>query len=88
VRATGGLADTVSEFDPAIGSGNGFVFVRYEAAELIAAMRRALELFREPATWQRLMAKCFAADFSWSITAAHYMNLFERLLAAKRRSAR
>ena len=34
VRGTGGLADTVTEFDPASGSGNGFVFVRYEGPEL------------------------------------------------------
>ena len=31
VRATGGLRDTVSEFDPATGVGNGFVFDEYEA---------------------------------------------------------
>ncbi len=88
VRATGGLADTVTEFDPASGSGNGFVFVRYEGPDLIAAMRRALRLFEDRAAWRRLMANGFAADFSWAITAMHYMNLFDRLIATKARSAR
>ncbi|HEY2105171.1 MAG TPA: glycogen synthase GlgA [Candidatus Binataceae bacterium] len=81
VRATGGLADTVAEFDPATGSGNGFVFERYEAAELIAAMRRALRVFGDPAAWRRLMANCFAADFSWSAAAARYMELYRQLVA-------
>lgn len=88
VRAIGGLADTVSEFDPISGSGNGFVFVPYEGPELIGAMRRALRVFEDRAAWRRLMANCFAANFSWSIAAAHYMDLFQRLLAATGRSAR
>jgi starch synthase len=88
VRATGGLTDTVSEFDPANGSGNGFVFVPYEGREMIAALRRGLRLFEDRATWKRLTANCFAANFSWSIAAAQYMKLFERLLAGRGRSAR
>jgi starch synthase len=83
VRATGGLADTVAEFDPATGSGNGFVFERYEAAELIGAMRRALRVFGDPAAWRRLMANCFAADFSWSAAAARYMELYSQLIAER-----
>ncbi len=86
VRATGGLADTVAEFDPA-GAGNGFVFSGYTAPELIAALRRALRVFRDPLAWRRLMANCFAADFSWASAAARYMELFEQLLADRQRSA-
>jgi starch synthase len=87
VRATGGLADTVAEFDPATGLGNGFVFDGYTRQELITALRRALRIFRDPPAWRRLMANCFAADFSWSAAAAHYMELFAQILAARERSA-
>jgi starch synthase len=86
VRSTGGLADTVEEFDPATGSGNGFTFNGYTAQELIAALRRALRIFHDPPAWRRLMANCFAADFSWSSAAVRYMELFEQLLAERRRS--
>jgi starch synthase len=88
VRATGGLADTVAEFDPATGSGNGFAFERHEAAELIAAMRRALRVFGDRAAWRRLMPNCFAADFSWSAAAARYMEFYRQLIADRARHLR
>ena len=63
VRATGGLRDTVSEFDPARGTGNGFVFEKFEAAEMVAALSRMVATFRDRAKWRRLMANCFAVGF-------------------------
>jgi starch synthase len=86
VRATGGLADTVAEFDPTTGTGNGFVFERYEAGELVAAMGRALRTFGDRAAWRRLMANCFAADFSWAASAARYMELYNQLLTERMRN--
>jgi len=88
VRATGGLADTVAEFDPATGTGNGFVFERYAAPELIGAMRRALRVFGDQAARGRLMANCFAADFPWSAAAARYMELYNELIVDRARYSR
>jgi len=88
VRATGGLADTVAEFDPVAAIGNGFVFTRYEAAELIAAIRRALLVFADPSAWRRLMANCFAAEFSWPAAAARYMEFYNLLIAERARNRR
>ena len=79
VRATGGLRDTVSEFDPASGIGNGFVFEKFEAAEMVAALRRAVATFKNRALWRRLMANCFAADFSWEVAARKYADWFQHL---------
>ena len=87
VRATGGLADTVAEFDPITGTGNGFVFREYAAADLLDALRRGLKVFGDRAAWRRLLANSFAADFSWSVAARKYMDLFEQLIAQKRRTA-
>ena len=42
VRATGGLCDTVHDFDPDSREGTGFVFVPYEAGAMVAALKRAL----------------------------------------------
>jgi starch synthase len=88
VRSTGGLADTVAEFDPATGSGNGFVFERYETAELIAAIRRGLQVFTKQLAWRRLMANCFAADFSWAAAATTYMKFYRQLIAERERAPR
>jgi len=79
VRATGGLRDTVSEFDPAAGTGNGFVFEKFEAGAMVSALGRMVATFRERAMWRRLMANCFASDFSWERAARQYVEWFKRL---------
>jgi len=79
VRATGGLRDTISEFDPHSGSGNGFVFHDYRTEELVAALARAVETHRSRQLWGRLMDNCFAADFSWDRAASEYLGWFKRL---------
>jgi len=79
VRATGGLADTIAEFNPESGHGNGFAFREYRDTELVAAVRRAIASFRQREFWSRLMGNGFAADFSWRAAARHYLALFERI---------
>ena len=79
VRATGGLRDTVSEFDPAGATGNGFVFDKFDGAEMVAALGRMVATFRERARWRRLMENCFAADFSWERAVRQYVAWFTRL---------
>lgn len=79
VRATGGLRDTINEFNPKNGTGNGFVFTDYQPASLVEALARATRLFHQPAPWKRLMDNCFASDFSWPYAAARYLEWFERL---------
>ena len=76
VRATGGLADTVQDFDPSIRVGNGFVFQRYEPAEMLAALRRAFVVYRQPHLWSQLRANGMACDFSWRRSAEGYDALY------------
>ncbi len=82
VRATGGLKDTVAEFDPQHGTGNGFMFNDYRADAMVDAMTRAGRLFADRAAWRRLMDNCFAADFSWTVSAHHYLRWFDDLRRA------
>jgi starch synthase len=83
VRATGGLKDTVAEFDPQHGTGNGFMFTDYRADAMVNAMARARRLFADRAAWRRLMDNCFAADFSWTASARHYLRWFDDLRQAR-----
>jgi starch synthase len=83
VRPTGGLRDTVREFDPAAGTGNGFVFEKFDAAEMVAALARMVATFKDRAAWRRLMANCFASDFSWERAARQYVEWFTRLRKAR-----
>lgn len=83
VRATGGLADTVKDFDPRTGEGNGFSFVRYDRWALFAAIVRALENYKYKDTWRRLQVKGMTADFSWNASARKYVELYYRAIAAR-----
>ena len=80
VRSTGGLADTVDEFDPVSRTGNGFVFQAFEADEMLMAMRRALAVHGEPALWRAVQRNGMAADFSWRASADGYDHLYEEAL--------
>ena len=83
VRATGGLRDTVSEFDGVKSTGNGFVFDKFESADMVSALRRMVSMFRDRAKWRALMANCFASDFSWDRAARQYVEWFTRLRNAR-----
>ena len=81
VRAVGGLADTVEEFEPIVGTGTGFRFEEYAPAEMVAALRRAISIHRQPELWTKLQQNGMAKDFTWGRRAAQYEALYERALA-------
>ncbi|MGH2505707.1 MAG: glycogen synthase [Ktedonobacterales bacterium] len=78
VHQTGGLADTVQEFDPAAETGNGFTFARYDPYHLFAAIMRALEAYRFADPWRELMLRAMLADYSWDASAEQYVALYRR----------
>ncbi|HVF09163.1 MAG TPA: glycogen synthase GlgA [Abditibacteriaceae bacterium] len=79
VRATGGLADSVMEFGPATGCGNGFVFHDYSVPALLEAMKRALHCYRSD-DWPRVMQNAFTCDFSWDASACAYAQLYRDIV--------
>ncbi len=82
VRATGGLADTVTDCTPeslADGTATGFRFGPYDAGAFLDAVRRALETYRErPEQWLQLVRTGMGQDWSWDRSAAEYEKLYER----------
>lgn len=86
VRATGGLADTVYDYNPVTGSGNGFVFTEYDGRALYHAITRALEVYYErPEEWKRLMRTCMELDFSWARSAVEYLQLYQEAMNKRTR---
>ena len=77
VRATGGLDDTVTDYNDAAESGTGFKFRPYTAAALLDAMRRAKAVFANPSNWKRLQVAGMRQDFSWDRSAREYVKLYE-----------
>ncbi len=76
VRAVGGLADTVEEFDPLTGCGTGFLFQRYEAGEMVVTLRKAIAVHRQPTLWSALQRNGMSRDFSWRSSADGYDRLY------------
>jgi starch synthase len=87
VHRIGGLADSVSDYSPETGLGNGFSFVEYDPMALYTALVRAVEAYRHRDIWNQLVRRCLAADFSWRRSAARYVDLYYRALTARRRPA-
>jgi starch synthase len=80
VRSVGGLADTVQEYNPHSGEGNGFAFTNYDPWELFAAIVRALEVFRFKDIWRTLQQRGMAADHSWETSAMRYVEIYHNAL--------
>ena len=80
VRATGGLADTVTDYsEPALagGTATGFSFEEYTPEALSGAVERALDLWRDQSSWRRLMLNGMAQDWSWERSAREYEAVYE-----------
>lgn len=82
VRATGGLDDTITNFDPAAGTGNGFKFHDATPGALVAKIREALAVWAHPADFDRLRRNAMSADYSWEASASRYVELYRQLIRA------
>lgn len=80
VRATGGLDDTVQQFDPRSGTGTGFKFGPYEAGALLEKIREALYFYTRPDDWQKLQRNGMLIDNSWTAAAKRYLELYQELV--------
>jgi starch synthase len=91
VRATGGLADTITDAAPenlASGTANGFSFLEYSPVALENALARACEAYRhQPKVWERLILTGMNQDLSWAKSAATYAELYARTLENRRAGA-
>lgn len=78
VRATGGLKDTVTDFEQA--DGTGFVFNKYDSGELLSAITRAINFYQDKKEWLETQKRGMAKDFSWRESAKKYLELYDKLL--------
>jgi len=76
VRKTGGLADTIQDSD-STGNGTGFWFKGYNSKELLHAIERALEAYKDRKKWERFQKNGMSQDFSWDKAAKKYVELYQ-----------
>lgn len=80
VRKTGGLADSVVDYNPKAQTGNGFVFKDYNEHALYGAVVRAYETFQYPKFWKGIQKRALEANFSWDASAIEYEKIFKRAI--------
>jgi starch synthase len=85
VRATGGLDDTVEQYDEASGAGTGFKFWELSAHAIYYAIGWAVSTFYDrPAHMSRMIQAAMAQEFSWERSAQGYLEIYRRAIANKR----
>ena len=81
VRATGGLDDTVEQFNASTSEGTGFKFGPYEAGALLEKIREALYFYGRPEDWQKIQRNGMLVDNSWEAVAKKYAELYREVAA-------
>jgi len=76
VRRTGGLADTVVDLDRNLETGNGFVFHRVDAVDLLGAILRGVASHASRSEWVDLVRRVMRTDVSWDRSARQYVALY------------
>jgi starch synthase len=79
VRATGGLDDTIQNYDPASGCGNGLKFAEYTPEALSMKIHEAMLIHGKEQHMKRLVANAMDCDFSWDRAASEYLSLYRSL---------
>jgi starch synthase len=77
VRAVGGLDDTVQNWDPVTGHGNGFKFAPYETGAFLEKIYEALYAYGDTDTWRRIQRNGMSVDNSWENAAGKYVELYK-----------
>ena len=88
VRKTGGLADTVHDWDElnyyGFDTGTGFSFNDATGYALFKSVERAVNCFKQKEVWKKIQMNGMEKDYSWKHSAEQYMELYK--LAKEKRS--
>jgi len=79
VRRTGGLKDSVHEFDTKTKKGSGFTFAEYKPEAFFSAIKKALGAYQGRDQWRVLVKNVMALDFSWEVSAKEYVRLYSKI---------
>ncbi len=78
VRKTGGLADSIIPVTES--NGIGYVFDNFNAHEMLFALKKAADDYKNKALWQKYVKRAMGADFSWASSALEYEKLYDEIL--------
>ena len=78
VRAVGGLDETIQEYNPDTGEGNGFKFPDDTPEGFMSAVRRAITFFHDTSAWEALIRNNMGLDFSWENVIPQYLEFYQQ----------
>ncbi len=88
VRKTGGLADTVMDWDEmsyyGYDTGTGFSFNDYTGYALAVTVERAIKYFNQKEVWTKIQKNGMKQDFSWEHSAKEYVSLYEKAIEKRK----
>lgn len=79
-RTTGGLSDTIIDYEKNKNMGNGFLFDKYDSYALFNAISRAVRIFENRKEWDNLLNNALNSDYSWQKSADKYVDLYNKAL--------
>lgn len=79
VRGTGGLLDTVVDYNSSRQKSNGFVFYEFLKVSFLDALVRALSVYEKREEWKKLVIRAMKEDFSWKRSSELYLDLYKGL---------
>ena len=88
VRATGGLKDTVRDFNEDRSSATGYTFQPFTSRAFFDAVEQAVALYPDRPRWRAMMREGMGQDFSWRKSAEQYLTVFEKALESQRNNGR
>ncbi|MBA4406749.1 glycogen synthase [bacterium] len=82
VRKTGGLADTVQDWNEflahGLDTGTGYTFNDYDGLALLHSVQRAIHDFHLKDIWKKIQTNGMRKDFSWNKSAEKYLDLYKK----------
>lgn len=81
VRATGGLFDTIKDYNN--GNGNGFVFKDFDSLQMLEKIKEAISVYNDRERYTVLAKKIMGIDFSWNVSATSYIQMYKNMISKK-----
>ncbi len=77
-RNTGGLSDTIVDYNPFTGKGTGFLFEEYTTGAFLESLKRAFTVYVNRGRWRKIMKAAMQMDFSWSSSVSEYIRIYKK----------
>ncbi|MFS8130664.1 MAG: glycogen synthase [Candidatus Dojkabacteria bacterium] len=79
-RQTGGLSDTIFNYDKKRNLGTGFLFQDFTKADLLDSIKLSLKYYQDKKIWKGLVLRCMNQSFTWEKSIEEYSFLYRKLL--------